>query len=105
MTQKTPMQLVYASSKEWEEVCNSEVAYSNLAPALLSASVIREERKDAQLATLQAKYDALVRHSEQLVNDFEQFVSDVSVLKDEISQDHYSIIDAKKAIKNFKDNS
>lgn len=102
---KTPMQLIYASSQEWEDVCNSEVAYSNLAPALLSTSVMRESRKDKQLAELQAKYDLLLKNSETLSNEFEEFVSQAVTFPEEISKDHYSVIAAQKAIKEFKDSA
>lgn len=100
---KTPMQLVYVSSKEWEDVCNSEVAYTNLAPALLSTSVAREDRHNRQLAQLQSKYDALVKNSETLVKDFEGFVSSALAFPQEISNEHYSVEQAKNSIEKFKE--
>lgn len=44
--------LLHGSPENWEEACNGKMAYSNLAPSMLSIAVAREDRLLRQIAEL-----------------------------------------------------
>lgn len=96
------MQMISATSEEWAALCNGKEAYSDLAPAYLSVAVVREDRLNSKLAEMTQKYEALKASVEPLLTEFENIVETVSTFPQEMSGEHYSVVNAKSVISKFK---
>lgn len=99
----TPMKLINVSNEEWESVCNGEEAYSNLAPALLSVSVIREGHFQKKINNLTEEKAVLNKEKQELLKQLQYLVDTVVAFPTEISEKHYSIEQAKQLIKKLKE--
>lgn len=99
----SPIKLINVSNAEWEAVCNGKEAYSDLAPALLSVSVIREGRFAKEIKNLQSDNVMLKNEKQELLNQLKFLMDTVLAFPTEISKEHYSITQTQEIIKKFKE--
>lgn len=98
-----PMKLINVSNQEWETICNGKDAYSNLAPALLSVSVIREDHFQKTINNLIEEKTVLNKEKQELLEQLKFLVDTVVAFPTEISEKHYSIEQTKELIKKYKE--
>ena len=97
--------MISATSEEWATLCGSQEAYSELAPAYLSVSVVREDRLNAKLVEMTKKYEALQAATIPLLAEFQTMIDTVSVFPHEVSGEYYSVNNAKAAIAKFNEDT